>query len=382
MFAFNASGSSSSGGSQSRSTRPASGKSEFVPSAYIKKQLELEEEARRQREQGETLNGDSLDANAGGASRSPSTHWRGPEEVLAPGYHSGALGYQLPAPAPTQPSFAPKFDQEDAHRYSGHSVRFDDGAGVGLGVQVTRKDSVSAGSKLYPDLHGYSHGSSRSSTFTDALQSQPPFPGSTTTTTGEPARKSIIRSESRTDLGGGQSEMLKKNSVRFSSSVAKEMGSPRPGTPSVYSQGGSSSPFFTGLASSSSSIHSVSKEDDKIDIFGHRAAAAVGAQALNSSLGPALGSVSGATQSSQIYSTPRAQGDLSMSSLRSTGFGAAGPGSASFLGHDGSALRQAGKQGATGKNALGDDEEDKDKERYMPAVLLSYTSGLKVRRIP
>jgi len=378
MFAFNASGSSSSGGSQSRSTRPTSEKGGFVPSAYIKKQLELEEEARRQREQGDTLNGGSLDAYAGGASGSPSTHWRGPEEVLAPGYHSGALGYQLPAPAPSQPSFAPKIDQEDSHRYSGHSVRFDDGAGVGLGVQSTRKESVSAGSKLYPDLRGYSNGSSSSSTFTDAPQGQSPFPGSTATTTGEPARKSIIRSESRTDLGGGQSELLKKNSVRFTS-AAKEMGSPRPGTPSVYSQGGASSPFFTGLASSSSSIHSVSKEDDKIDIFGHRAAAAAGAQALNSSLGPALGSVSGATQSSQIYSTPRAQGDLSMSSLRYTGFGAAGPGSASFLGHDGSALRQSGKQGATGKNALGDDEEDKDKERYMPAVLLSYTPGLKVK---
>ncbi|GJJ70222.1 hypothetical protein EMPS_02571 [Entomortierella parvispora] len=375
MFAFNASGLSSSGGSQSRSTRPASGKSGYVPSVYIKKQLELEEEARRQREQGESLNG-SLDAYAGGASGSPSAHWRGPEEVLAPGYHSGALGYQLPTPAPPQPSFAPKIDQEDAHRFSSHSVRFDDGAGVGLGVQNTRKESVSVGSKLYPDMHGYSNGSSRSSAFVDAPQTHSPFSGSTATIAGDPSRKSIIRSESRTDVGG-QSELQKKNSVRFSSSVAKEMGSPRPGTPSIYSQGGSSSPFFTGMASSSSSIHSVSKEDDKIDIFGHRAAAAVGAQALNSSLGPALGSVSGATQSSQIYSTPRAQGDMNMSSLRNSGFGAAGPGSASFLGHDGSVLRQAGKQGSTGKNALGDEEEDKDKERYMPAVLLSYTPGLK-----
>jgi hypothetical protein len=386
MFAFSASGSSSTG-SQTRSTKTTTRKGEYVPSTYIKRQLELEEEeSRRQREQGEMVNG-RMDASSGFVNGSlSSSHWRGPEEVLAPGYRSGALGYHTPA----QPSFTPTvFDQEHAHRYShsnsnsnnGRSV--DNGAGVGLGVQGVRKESISAtaagSSKLYPDLHGYSNGHSRSTTFADT----------TSTSAVDPARHGVIRSESRVEVGGHgaagtQNESSKKNSVRFSATATtREIGSPRPGTPSIYSQGGATSPFFTG---SSSSLHTALKEDDKIDILGHRAAATTvgGASALNSSLGPALGSVSGATGQSysQAYSSPtRIQGDLNMTSLRSTGFGSATGGAASsFLGHDGSALKQAGKSSPmVGKNGLGGgDEEDKDKERYMPAVLLNYTPGMKV----
>ncbi|KAG0043779.1 hypothetical protein BGZ83_011047 [Gryganskiella cystojenkinii] len=397
MFAFNASGSSSTD-SQGRSTRTSStlGKRDYIPSAYIKKRLEEEETARRQTVEGglpPSAGTTASNAFSNGDDLASHTHWRGPEEVLAPGYHSGPLGYHLPTPPSSQPTVTPTDDLEDDNtrqfRPNGsiHNVRFeDDGSGVGLGLQGSssrrkRQDSVSSTtSKLYPDLgFGFNgSGGSSSTAFSDIP---------TTTSMSEPARRGIIRNDSRADLhlaglgGGGGAQVgdaIKKNSVRFSTSAAREMGSPRPGTPSsIYGQGSAAaSPFFSG---STSSLHSL-KEDDKIDILGHRAAMSAGASALNSSLGPAVGSVSGgATQTSQ-YSTPRTQGELNVPSLRSTGFGSiSAAGTAPFLGHDGSSLRQSGKLASPmmGKNSLVDDEEDKDKERYMPAVLLNYTPGLK-----
>jgi len=80
------------------------------------------------------------------------------------------------------------------------------------------------------------------------------------------------------------------------------------------------------------------------------------------------------------------QGDSSPFSMKSS-YGYAGTGQAQstyFMGVDGSSnKRPNGKvNGSLGKGgSLEDDEEDKDKERYMPAFLLSSTPGPKTSKI-
>jgi hypothetical protein len=68
------------------------------------------------------------------------------------------------------------------------------------------------------------------------------------------------------------------------------------------------------------------------------------------------------------------------SSMSGAGAAAAG-GSSFYLSLDGTGIRHPGQIPNTlNKAAREDDEEDKDKERYMPAILLSTPSGSKVQR--
>ncbi|KAF9287549.1 hypothetical protein BGZ68_001646 [Mortierella alpina] len=302
MFMFSASGPLSDRQRRVNQGSSSSAKSDYVPSTYIAKQLQLEEEARRNRGQSQAhLNGSPATKSI---SESGPQHWPGPEQVLGRGYASGALGYEvsLPANDSTRPSFS--------------------------------------------------------------------------------GPKSIMRSESRLN----KDDISKKNaSVRFSSATA-DLGSPRPPqSPSIYSQS-PSSPFFNSTStssvnSSSNSSSSGLKEQGKINVLTR-----AGPHSLNSSLGPPLGSVSGTNQPAQTYSSPKMQGDNSPFSMKSS-YGYAGAGqtqSMYFMGVDGNSnKRQNGKvNGSLGKGgSLEDDEEDKDKERYMPAFLLSNTSNPKVSKI-
>ncbi|KAF9930954.1 hypothetical protein FBU30_011063 [Linnemannia zychae] len=354
MFTFNTIDSLSS--SQGRSST-SSTKSNYVPSTYIAKQLQLEEEARRQ---GHQLN------SSNGVLRTDSVeHWRGPAEVLAPGYSSGPLGYQVPAQIP-KPTRFPTLFEESRTTNSG-----DNGAGVGIGIQEVASlsnnlntstpreiDSPSI-SRLYPNLH----------TSTSPEQISSP--------------RSVLReSEQRQDLNKDEGVLRRSTSVRFS---ANEIGSTRPGTPSIYHQNGANSPFFNSpYIHSSANLQSALKEPGKIDVLSHRAAS-TGQPVLNSSLGPALGSVSGGAQSPPTYSSPKMQNDV-LPSMRtnsqyqgSTSTG--GTGSLFQFGVDGSLVRQNSKIGPLlTKTALDEDEDDKDKERYMPVVLLS-TPGIKGSKI-
>ncbi|KAI1315960.1 hypothetical protein EDD11_010599 [Mortierella claussenii] len=320
MFTFNVSGSSSQG----RSSQ-GSAKSNYVPSTFIARQLALEEEARRLKEHG-NRHESSMDAPLQAESTS---RWPTREDVLAPGYSSGPLGYDLPRAQPA-------------------------------------RDAID--SKLYP------------TTFSDAVaEQQAPIHTAPATVS-----KGILRND-HPELHDLQKKIA---SVRFAA-VAPELQTPRPQSPavSIFSQGGAS-PFFsnnsTGHLSNSSSmnnLHSTLKENGKVDVLNHRGAA--GTPALNSSLGPALGSVTGVTQATQAYSSSKMlQSELHTSSMRVSGLsGHATTGSAFYSSLDGSA-RQAGKSPNTfGKTSRDEDEEDKDKERYMPAVLLGTSSGLKGTKI-
>lgn len=358
MFTFNTTAGSLSS-SQGRSTT-SSTKSSYVPSTYIAKQLQLEEEAKRQGHQLNSQNGTS-------ALRTNSTeHWRGPGDVLAPGYSSGPLGYQVPtqgSTASTSLRFPPLFD--DCR--NGSTL----GAGVGIGIHgvspinnntITttaspREPGSPTSTRFYPNLH----------TSSSPEQSSSP--------------RSILRGgEQRQDLNKDDGMLRKSTSVRFNAS-ANDIG---PGTPSIYNQNGASSPFFNSPSiHSSANLQSALKEPGKVDVLSHRAAS-TGQPQKNSSLGPALGSVSGTALSPPTYSSPKMQNEyLSSSSMRSGSSqyqNATSGGSMSLFqfGVDGNLLRQNSKTSTLlAKPSLDDDEDDKEKERYMPVVLLD-TPGTKV----
>ncbi|KAF9084266.1 hypothetical protein BGX23_010679 [Mortierella sp. AD031] len=345
MFTFNTTGSLSS--SQGRSSGSSTKSNNYVPSTYIAKRLQLEEEARRQ--------GHKPNSQDSSSSHTDSTqHWRGPDDVLAPGYSSGPLGYQVPAQSSTS---QPRFPLNEGTR----AVNMTDinGAGVGIGIQglnstiSPREPGSPTTSRLYPDL--FSPGS--------------PDPAA--------SPKGILRGgESRQDLTKEDGVLRKSTSVRFN--AAADMGSPRPGTPSIYSQAGSSnSPFVSSpYIHSSANLQSALKEPGKVDVLSHRAAS-TGQPQLNSSLGPALGSVSGTAQPAAGYSSPKMQNDLHASSMRSSQFAGAtsGTGSVFQYGVDGSLVRQNSKTNPLNTKANQDeDEDDKEKERYMPYVLLGNNS--------
>ncbi|KAF9143164.1 hypothetical protein BGX30_001192 [Mortierella sp. GBA39] len=363
MFTFNTTTGSLSS-SQGRSST-SSTKSNYVPSTYIAKQLQLEEEAKRQGHQLNSQNGTS-------ALRTDSTeHWRGPGDVLAPGYGSGPLGYQLPTQGSTASSarFQPLFDDNR----NGSTL----GAGVGIGVHgvssinnnttTTTTSSREPGSptstRLYPNLHASS----------SPEQSSSP--------------RSILRGgEQRQDLNKDEGTLRKSTSVRFNA-AANDIGTPRPGTPSIYNQNGASNPFFNSPSiHSSANLQSALKEPGKVDVLSHRAAS-TGQPQKNSSLGPALGSVSGTAQSPPTYSSPKMQNEyLSSSSMRSSSSqyqNATSGGSMSLFqfGVDGNLLRQNSKTSTLlAKTSLDEDEDDKERERYMPVVLLD-TPGTKGSKI-
>ncbi|KAG0066985.1 hypothetical protein BGZ89_006666 [Linnemannia elongata] len=361
MFTFNTTAGSLSS-SQGRSTT-SSTKSSYVPSTYIAKQLQLEEEAKRQGHQLNSQNGTS-------ALRTNSTeHWRGPGDVLAPGYSSGPLGYQVPtqgSTASTSLRFPPLFD--DCR--NGSTL----GAGVGIGIHgvspinnntITttaspREPGSPTSTRFYPNLH----------TSSNPEQSSSP--------------RSILRGgEQRQDLNKDDGMLRKSTSVRFNAS-ANDIG---PGTPSIYNQNGTSSSFFNSPSiHSSANLQSALKEPGKVDVLSHRAAS-TGQPQKNSSLGPALGSVSGTALSPPTYSSPKMQNEyLSSSSMRSGSSqyqNATSGGSMSLFqfGVDGNLLRQNSKTSTLlAKPSLDDDEDDKEKERYMPVVLLD-TPGTKGSKI-
>ncbi|KAG0368030.1 hypothetical protein BGX24_002979, partial [Mortierella sp. AD032] len=366
MFTFDTKGSLSS--SQGRSST-SSTKSNYVPSTYIAKQLQLEEEARRQ---GHQLNG----SQNGTSSRTDSTqHWRGPGDVLAPGYSSGPLGYQVPPSQTTTTSsthFTPLYDEagrtENNNNRNGTS-----GAGVGIGIQGvpsldnnTTTSSRELGSptttRLYPNLNA------------------PASPDHSSSPRG------ILRgSDQRQDINKDEGVLRKSTSVRFN--AANDIGSPRPATPSIYNQNGANSPFFNSpYIHSSANLQSALKEPGKVDVLSHRAAS-TGQPEKNSSLGPALGSVSGTAQSPTTYSSPKMQNDILPSSMRNNNSnnnsqyqGSISGGSASVFqyGTDGNLVRQNSKMNPL--LGLDEDEDDKEKERYMPAILLS-TAGFKGSKI-
>ncbi|KAG0275726.1 hypothetical protein BGZ95_008437 [Linnemannia exigua] len=362
MFTFDTKGSLSS--SQGRSST-SSTKSNYVPSTYIAKQLQLEEEARRQ---GHQLNG----SQNGISSRTDSTqHWRGPGDVLAPGYSSGPLGYHVPPSQTTTTSstrFKPLFDE--TVRTDNNNNRDDiSGAGVGIGIQgVPSLDNNTTTSptttRLYPNLNA------------------PASPDHSSSPRG------ILRGgDQRQDLNKDEGVLRKSTSVRFN--AANDVGSTRPATPSIYNQNGANSPFFNSpYIHSSANLQSALKEPGKVDVLSHRAAS-TGQPERNSSLGPALGSVSGTAQSPTTYSSPKMQNDILPSSMRNNsnnnsqyqGGISGGSGSVFQFGTDGNLVRQNSKVSPLlGKANLDEDEDDKEKERYMPAILLS-TAGFKGSKI-
>ncbi|KAF9539457.1 hypothetical protein EC957_005379 [Mortierella hygrophila] len=363
MFTFNTTTGSLSS-SQGRSST-SSTKSNYVPSTYIAKQLQLEEEAKRQGHQLNSQNGTST-------LRTDSTeHWRGPGDVLAPGYGSGPLGYQLPTQGSTASSARSQSLFDDNRNASIL------GAGVGIGIHgassinnnttTTTTSSREPGSptstRLYPNLHASS----------SPEQSSSP--------------RSILRGgEQRQDLNKDEGTLRKSTSVRFNA-AANDIGTPRPGTPSIYNQNGAGSPFFNSSSiHSSANLQSALKEPGKVDVLSHRAAS-TGQPQKNSSLGPALGSVSGTAQSPPTYSSPKMQNEyLSSSSMRSSSSqyqNANSGGSMSLFqfGVDGNLLRQNSKASTLlTKTSLDEDEDDKERERYMPVVLLD-TPGTKGSKI-
>ncbi|KAF9199486.1 hypothetical protein BGZ49_010375, partial [Haplosporangium sp. Z 27] len=340
-----------------------SAKSDYVPSTFIAKQLALEEEARRKKELGGQQQQDtSLNSSF---HSDLSQEWPTRDEVLAPGYSAGPLGYELPKTS----LYSSRSSQLLNESTRLQEARFDNGAGVGQG------DSSRIHSDPYEKTTSVSN--LRSTTLAESTPDHSSFIGSSSS-----GSKGIIRND-RPELG--KEDMQKRNSVVRFSSAATEMSTPRPQSPSIFTQGGAS-PFFSSshlsTGSGMSNLQSALKENGKVDVLSHRGA--VGAPTLNSSLGPALGSVSGTAQVSQSYSSPRLMNsELSTSSLRgnnNSGNGASG--SSFFMNLESGSMRQNGKlQSTLGKNPRDEDEDDKDKERYMPAILLSTASGLKGSKI-
>ncbi|KAF9903616.1 hypothetical protein BX616_001574 [Lobosporangium transversale] len=391
MFTFNVSGSSSHGRSSQGSSSKASN---YVPSAYIAKKLALEEEARRKGGQGSDGGEDSslhlsLSLTNGGRSH----HWPTRDEVLAPGYSSGPLGYDPPSSRTLQQQQL--LDESIRLQEEAAAIHRPDASNTSMGTSKIQSD--------LPSLRTTAPGS----TLADS-----------TTTSDQPSfgPKSILRID-RPELN--KEDLQKRNaSVRFSA-VIPEVSTPGPQSPSIFNQNGAS-PFFgnssnsgnsgagsggsggaaSHLSSSGSmaSLHSVLKEDGKVNVLTHRGAA--GSSGLNSSLGPALGSVSGTAQSFQAY-TPRSMtGELSSPSMRGNTISASGAtsssatatgagagtvsGSSFFVNLDGSTSRQGNMLGVSntfGKAPKDEDEEEKDKERYLPAILLGTGSVLKGSKI-
>ncbi|KAG0203810.1 Nucleoporin nup35 [Mortierella sp. GBA30] len=345
MFMFSASGSlSESQGRSRQGPSSSSSKPDYVPSTYIAKQLQLEEEARRSREQNQRMNGLCTTQ----PTESPSQqYWPGPEQVLVAGYASGPLGYQVPTPSATS--------QLSPLPNNNHNHYANTAAGFGLGLQGSSQSAqTSVCSRLYQDLHGVANAAA-----SNVLEQSASKTGSSST-----GPNGIVRMESRPELN--KDDIMKKNTpVRFSS-AGTDVGSPRPPqSPSLYNQ----SPFFN--SSSSSGL----KEQGKVNVLTRGSS-----PTLNSSLGPPLGSVSGTTQPAQTYSSPRMQGDMSSPSMRSSSpYSGTGRAQSPFLmSLDGSTKRQNSKlSGPLGKGGALEEDEDKDKERYMPAILLSTTAGLK-----
>ncbi|KAF9184298.1 hypothetical protein BGZ51_003412 [Haplosporangium sp. Z 767] len=363
MFAFNASG-PLSGSQGSNSSRTSTGKSTYVPSTYIARQLQLEEEARRKQESNHGNDGNNTHTNT---STSASSYMRGPNDVLAPGYLSGPLGYQSSPSSISSQMPMTALGESSASQ----GIGLVQGAGVGAGSSQQRESTPNQ-SRLYSELHG----SGSISSSNRAEQASFHEPG-----TSASGSKSILRSEGRPEINNND-QARRGSSVRFSS-VAPELGSPKASTPPVYSHGGSS-PFHANshisASSSLSNLHSMLKENDKVDVLSHRAA--IGTSTLNSSLGPALGSVSGATQQTQMLS-PRMQNEMNTSSMKGSPFSGTGAGSSFYSSLDSNAKRQQSSKFPSpfGKSSRDQDEEDKDKERYMPAILLGNAPGLKGSKV-
>lgn len=329
MFASSSSGSSGAQGS-------------YVPSFLIRKQLESEQEAERKRQEE--------------FRQSNGSHWPGPQEVLEPGYRSGPLGY-IPNASQSQHKSRQILGDTDLF-YDASS--FD--AGVGLGLDSLSRQPRETTPMLYPDLHGSS--TTHRQSISHPTTQQSPFAG--------------FLGQDQGRRGTIKEDVLKKSSsVRFSG--VSDSPRQQPTTPSVFGTSGSSPYFSSSQLAGSTSVSnlqfgSASKESEKIDVLSHRVAPDT--TVLNRSLGPAPGSVSGATQVTQGYSTRTQSGDLTGSALRDTGYSinTGGAKSPFLLNQDGS--RRQGLSGAS--KGLNEEEEDKDKERYMPGFLLNSGQGLKV----
>lgn len=353
MFTFNASGSSTN--SQGRSSQDSSAKSRYVPSVYIAKQLALEEEARR------TRNGDSSRVSHPWSPQNGSTsqeYWPGPDQVLAPGYSSGPLGYDTqPQPLPSHSIFTSALSSTEPAQHQRSTPII--GAGVGQPGLSTLS------SKQHSDLsEAKSSSNSRSATSSEFPSSVP---------------KGITRN-GRPELS--KDDINTRNGPVRMSAIAPELNTPRPSTPSIFNQGGGSSVYFSSghLSNSGSGMSNLQSalKDAKVDVLTHKAAA--GSSSLNGSLGPALGSVSGISQPAQTLASPKLQSDVT-GSKRANGIptsSATAIGSSFFLSLDSTGMRQPGKPiSQIAKGYVG--EDDKDNERYMPSILLSTASGSKVR---
>ncbi|KAG0037217.1 hypothetical protein BGZ82_002935 [Podila clonocystis] len=329
----------------SSSSGPSGAQGSYVPSFLIRKRLESEQEAERKHQE------ESRQSNG--------SHWPGPQEVLEPGYRSGPLGY---IPNASQSPHKSRQVLGDTDLFYDASS-FD--AGVGLGLDSLSRQPRETTPMLYPDLHGSS--TTHRQSISHPTTQQSPFAGFLGQDQG---RRSTIKED-----------VLKKNSsVRFSG--VPDSPRQQPTTPSVFGTSGSS-PFFSSsqIAGSTSLSNlqsgSASRETEKIDVLSHRAAPET--TVLNRSLGPALGSVSGATQVTQGYSTRMQNGDLTGLALRDTGYSTNTSGAKSpfLMNQDGS--RRQGLSGAS--KGLNEEEEDKDKERYMPGFLLNSGQGLKGAKV-
>ncbi|KAG0024250.1 hypothetical protein BGZ81_007768 [Podila clonocystis] len=329
----------------SSSSGPSGAQGSYVPSFLIRKQLESEQEAERKHQEV--------------SRQSNGSHWPGPHEVLEPGYRSGPLGYIPNASQSPHKSRQILGDTDlfyDASSYD---------AGVGLGLDSLSRQPREATPMLYPDLHG-SNTTHRQS-ITHPTTQQSPFAGFLGQDQG---RRSTIKED----------VLKKSSSVRFSG--VPDSPRQQPTTPSVFGTSGSSPFFSSSQIAGSTSLSSLqsgsaSRETEKIDVLSHRAAPDT--TVLNRSLGPALGSVSGATQVTQGYSTRTQNGDLTGLALRDTGYSTNTSGAKSpfLMNQDGS--RRQGLSGAS--KGLNEEEEDKDKERYMPGFLLNSGQGLKGAKV-
>ncbi|KAG0302212.1 hypothetical protein BGZ98_007687 [Dissophora globulifera] len=342
MFKFKASGSSIS-------------KPDYVPSPLIAQKVAEQEEERRRRDP---------------SYRPEPPHWehtskvtseqKRADDVLAPGFMSGPLGYEEawqrrsvvlpPLPSGTNDALAPRFQQPDLSTgFSSNSI------GAGNSSAAVARSTVSM------DLSSTVAG---------------PLSISTTAANAGPTREDV---------------RPRSSSIRFSS-VAQELNVSRPMTPAVFTQN-SVNPFFSGNTSGPLSTNNGAAnlqsalKDHTVDVLKHRSVGAE--QALNSSLGPALGSVAGTSSSMQPYGAPRSMdarsnavsgvGTSSGANSGATGGLVATTSASPFL----MSLDQA-RQAKNAppmvydKNLRDDDEEEKDKKRFMPPVLMNSTSGWKV----
>ncbi|KAG0347209.1 hypothetical protein BG004_008187 [Podila humilis] len=338
----------------------------YVPSLHIRNKLQREHEAALNRQEG------------GGLRVNGSDRWPGPHDVLEPGYNADLLGYVATA----APSTSSKSYQQHppSRQIVGEVDQFYDadtdhgGAGSGLGLQDTRK-SHTATSMLHPDFHGAgssSAGSLHTSGSTQTLANgQSPFAG-------------FLGHDLAKSNGTNEDTLKKSTSVRFSGIPDGQR--QQPTTPSVYGASGSS-PFFTGGSGlSNMPLGSSDKESEKIDVLSHRSAP--GPTALNRSLGPAPGSVSGTSHTTQQgYAPQRTQsGDvIGLSSRDGSGgysvSGSTGVKSPFLLGQDGSVRRQPNGMPIMPNKGLNDEEEDKDQGRYIPGFLLHAGQGLKGTKV-